>query len=49
MRRVIFALIDVSYAAGRRHLIAGEPPPPSIDDLVTETCRCALGINQAVT
>lgn len=49
LRRVIFALIDVSYAAGRRHLIAGEPPPPSIDDLVTETCRCVLGINQAGT
>lgn len=43
VRRVVFALVDVPYAAGRRHLIAGEPPPPFIDDLVTETFRCILG------
>ena len=44
VRRVVFALVDVPYAAGRRHLIAGEPPPPFIDDLVTETLQCVLGI-----
>jgi AcrR family transcriptional regulator len=45
LRRVVFALVDVPYAAGRRHLINGEPPPPQIDDLVTETLRCVLGNN----
>lgn len=49
LRRVVFALVDVPYAAGRRHLIAGEPPPPSVDDLVTETCRCVLGTDRANT
>ncbi len=43
VRRVVFALVDVPYAAGRRHLIAGEPPPPIVDDLVTGTLRCILG------
>lgn len=42
VRRVVFALVDVPYAAGRRHLIAGDPPPPFIDDLVTQTLRCVL-------
>ena len=46
VRRVVFALVDVPYAAGRRHLIAGEPPPPWIDDLVAATCRCVLAIDQ---
>ena len=45
VRRVVFALVDVPYAAGRRHLVAGEPPPPPVDDLVTETLRCVLGID----
>lgn len=48
VRRVVFALVDVPYAAGRRHLIAGEPPPPAVDDLVTATCRCVLGIADGV-
>lgn len=38
-----FALLDVPYAAVRRYLIAGKPPPRSIDDLVTRTCQCILG------
>lgn len=42
LRRVVFALVDVPYAAGRRHVLAAEPPPPSLDDLVTETCRSVL-------
>lgn len=42
VRRVVFALVDVPYAAGRRHLVNGEPPPPLVDDLVTETLRCVL-------
>jgi hypothetical protein len=42
VRRVVFALVDVPYAVGRRHLIQGEPPPPLADELVTETLRCVL-------
>jgi AcrR family transcriptional regulator len=42
VRRVVFALVDVPYAAGRRHLVVGEPPPPLVDELVTETLRCVL-------
>lgn len=42
IRRVVFALVDVPYAAGRRHLVNGEPPPPLVDELVTETLRCVL-------
>lgn len=42
LRRVVFALVDVPYAVGRRHLIQGEPPPPLADELVTETLRCVL-------
>ena len=42
LRRVVFALVDVPYAAGRRHIIAGEPPPPLVDELVIETLRRVL-------
>jgi len=42
VQRVTFALVDVPYAAGRRYLLAGQPPPPSVDDLVAATCRCIL-------
>lgn len=42
LRRVVFAVVDVPYAAGRRHLINGEPPPPLVDELVTETLRRVL-------
>lgn len=42
IRRVVFALVDVPYAAGRRHLVNGEPPPPLVDELVTETLRRIL-------
>jgi AcrR family transcriptional regulator len=42
LRRVVFTLVDVPYAVGRRHLIQGEPPPPLADELVTETLRCVL-------
>lgn len=45
VRRVVFALVDVPYAAGRRHLVAGEPPPPLVDDLVTQTLRHILDID----
>jgi hypothetical protein len=39
VRRVVFVLVDVPYAVGRRHLINGEPPPPLADELVTKTLR----------
>ena len=42
VQRVTFALVDVPYAAGRRHLLAGETPPPLVDDLVTAACRSVL-------
>ena len=38
-----FALLDVPYAAVRRYLITGNPPPPSVDDLIARTVRCILG------
>jgi AcrR family transcriptional regulator len=38
-----FVLLDVPYAAVRRHLMAGKPPPLSVDELITRTCRCILG------
>jgi AcrR family transcriptional regulator len=38
-----FALLDVPYAAVRRYLINGSPPPPSVDDLIARTVRCILG------
>ena len=42
VRRVVFALVDVPYAAGRRHLVNGEPPPPLVDELVTQTLQRVL-------
>jgi AcrR family transcriptional regulator len=41
--RVVFALVDVPYGAVRRHLLAGQPPPREVDDLVGRTCACILG------
>ena len=40
--RVLFALVDVPYGAVRRYLLAGQPPPPDVDDLVQLTCSCVL-------
>jgi hypothetical protein len=42
-RAVVFALVDVPYAAVRRYLLAGQPPPPAVDDLIRKTCVCLLG------
>jgi AcrR family transcriptional regulator len=42
MRRVVFALVDVPYAAGRRHLVNGEPPPQLVNELVTQTLQRVL-------
>ena len=38
---VVFALVDVPYAAGRRHLVNGEPPPAG-RRLVTQTLQRVL-------
>lgn len=37
-----FALLDVPYAAVRRYLITGNPPPPSVDNLIARTVSCIL-------
>lgn len=39
---VSFALVDVPYAAVRRYLHSGKPPPKDVDDLVSRTCTCVL-------
>ncbi|MBC6463574.1 TetR/AcrR family transcriptional regulator [Actinomadura sp. HBU206391] len=40
--RLVFALVDVPYGAVRRYLTRREPPPPSVDELITATCRAVL-------
>jgi AcrR family transcriptional regulator len=42
LQRLTFALADLPYAAMRRYLAAGEPPPASLEDLVATTCGCVL-------
>jgi AcrR family transcriptional regulator len=42
LERVTFALVDVPHAAVRRHLAAGRPPPPEVDDLVREAASALL-------
>ena len=41
--RVTFALVDVPYAASRRHVALGRAPPPEVDALVAETVTALLG------
>ena len=41
--RITFTLIDVPYAAVRRHLQAGRLPPVSVDELVRKTYLAILG------
>ncbi|MGQ0678947.1 MAG: TetR/AcrR family transcriptional regulator [Actinomycetota bacterium] len=41
-RRLSFVIADVPYAAVRRHLLAGEPPPVVVDHLVATVCRKLL-------
>jgi AcrR family transcriptional regulator len=43
LERVTFALVGVPYGAVHGHLLSGEPPPPSVDDLVAQVCTCILG------
>lgn len=44
LQRVVFALADLPYAASRRHLAAGRPPPPILDVLVADAVRSVLGV-----
>ena len=41
-RRAAFAVIDIPFAAVRRHLTAGEPPPTLLDDLVVRAHDAVL-------
>lgn len=43
LRRATFVLIDVPYAAVRRHLQAGEIPPDMLDELVSDVYTTILG------
>ena len=43
VRRVWFAVVDVPYAAVRRHLAAGEAPPPLADELIRAAYRATMG------
>jgi AcrR family transcriptional regulator len=47
MSRLTFALVDIPYAAIRRHLAAGKTPPPGADGLVTEAVKALLTAPQA--
>jgi AcrR family transcriptional regulator len=42
LQTAAFALVDVPYAASRRYLLAGRPPPTAVDDLVLRTCDATL-------
>lgn len=42
VQRLVFALIDVPYAAVRRNLASGQPPPPIVAELVEDVCRFLL-------
>lgn len=42
LERVTFALVDIPYAAVRRHLVAGAAPLPSVDALVREAVTALL-------
>jgi AcrR family transcriptional regulator len=42
VQTVAFALVDVPYAASRRYLLAGRPPPPMVDHLIVRACDATL-------
>ncbi len=44
LQTVAFALVDTPYGASRRYLLAGKPPPPTVDELIVRTCRCVLSL-----
>ena len=41
-QRAAFAVVDIPFAAVRRHLAAGEAPPPMLDDLVVRAHDAVL-------
>ncbi len=43
LQRMLFALIDVPYAAVKRYLQAGQSPPAIVDELVCETYSAVIG------
>jgi AcrR family transcriptional regulator len=43
LRKTTFVLIDIPYAAVRRHLQAGENPPDMLDELVRDAYTSILG------
>lgn len=47
MSRLTFALVDIPYAAVRRHLATGKPPPRSAEGLVAEAVRALLTAREA--
>lgn len=42
MHKLAFVLVDVPYAAVRRHLISGQPPPAVVAELVVTVCSFLL-------
>jgi AcrR family transcriptional regulator len=42
-RRAAFVLAEVPYAAVKPHLQRREPPPPLVDELISETYRAIVG------
>ena len=44
LRTVTFALAEAPYAVVRRHVRAGEPPPPIANELIAATYRAALSL-----
>lgn len=42
LQTVAFALVDVPYAASRRYLLGGHPPPRTVDDLIIVTCEATM-------
>lgn len=42
VRIVTFAVVEVPFAAVRRHVAANEPPPPAVDDLIRVTYKAVL-------
>ncbi len=42
LRRVNFALMDISYGSVKRYVISGKKPPPEIDAMIEKACRVVL-------
>jgi AcrR family transcriptional regulator len=47
MRRVIYAVTELPYAAVQQHVRDGEPPPPIVDELVAQAYRGVMGGSRA--